>query len=162
MFSIFTVAFFFIVIALLFLLLGVVVRVEKFRAFYKIAMIFFLLFILLSINWGPSSEERKLFTGKYLIDTLNSEISHKKLSKYSDLTVTVKKDLSFEINRPSPFFVSTTGTWDYDDRADYQILSYKFSSSYNEHQIFPLDGNVWKLETTDPNGKTISFKRIVE
>jgi hypothetical protein len=162
MFSIFTVAFFCLSVALLFTVLGALTKTVGFNSFYKVGAAFLVLFLALCINWGPSNQERKRFTGKYLIDTSISGSPYPELNKYSDLTLTVKKDLSFELSKPSPFFVSTTGTWNYDDRADYQILSYKFSGSGVEHEDFTPDSSKWELETTNFKGTPITFKRMRE
>ena len=155
--------FFLLILGLLCLLLGIFFERARFGSFYTNALIVAIVIILLYvIDLGPSQEEIKLFSGTYVVDTTGSEFPRQLMSQYADLTLTVNKDLTFEINRPSPFFTSTKGTWDYDGRSEFGGLTYKFEGSAVEHENFFRKSDEWKLATDDSKRRTIIFKRVTK
>ncbi|MES1181269.1 MAG: hypothetical protein ABUL44_00585, partial [Flavobacterium sp.] len=63
-------------------------------------------------------EGEKKIVGVYKLNVDRSKIENVDLKNYSDLTLTVKSDNTFVINRQTSFLICTTGIWNLHDDGD--------------------------------------------
>jgi hypothetical protein len=130
MYTIFTLIFFLGIFAIILFILGLFLPKprKKVIIFFSLFLIFFC--FLTGNDWGPTDEEINRFSGLYKLDTLGFRNHKKDFIQYSDLTLSVHKDLTFKISRPNPIFKTIRGTWTYVNKSDYEILKYKFEDNY--------------------------------
>jgi len=106
------------------------------------------LLLLLTIATAIShslNDQNSQLVGKYKLDLVNSKFSSVDLKKYSNLTLTVKDDNTFILNRPTPFFPSQTGHWEHTDDGDLAITKCYFSDN-TKFQM--MDGiGTWTFES---------------
>jgi hypothetical protein len=95
-------------------------------------------------------EGEKKIVGLYKLNVDSSKIENVDLKKYSDLTLTVKSNNTFVINRQTSFLNSTTGKWNLHDDGDIGFVEYQFDNEKYSHQLFPYD--TWTFESYDLKG----------
>jgi len=106
------------------------------------------LLLLLTIATGISQsldDQNSQLVGKYKLDLVNSKFSSLDLKKFSNLTLTVKDDNTFIINRPTPFFPSQAGRWEHTDDGDLAFTKCSFSDNT---KFTIMDGiGTWTFES---------------
>ena len=119
------------------------------------------LLLLLTIATGIShslTDQNSQLVGKYKLNLFNSKFSSLDLKKFSNLTLTVKDDNTFIINRPTPFFPSQTGHWEHTDDGD---LAFTECSFGDKRKFTIMDGiGTWTFESNNLINGEISDKII--
>ena len=95
-------------------------------------------------------EGEKKIVGLYKLNVDSSRIENVNLKNYSDLTLTVKSNNTFVINRQTPFLNSTTGQWNLRDDGDIGFVEYQFANEQYSHQL--IEYETWTFENYDLKG----------
>ena len=102
----------------------------------------------------------KLIVGVYRFDIESSKYDSVDLKNYSDLTMTVKPDNTFKINRATPFLKGVRGKWEYEDDGDIAFIKYSIDGDNESYESNVKD---WYFDCHDNNEKEIGiiyFKKI--
>ena len=110
--------------------------------------LFLVWFIYDSITKNSIERQReKEIVGTYKLNTDSSRFQNINLKNYSDLTLTVKSNNTFFINRQISFFKSTTGRWNLHDDGDISFIEYQFDNEQYSHQLSAY--SYWTFESND-------------
>jgi hypothetical protein len=109
-----------------------------------------------------NNEELKKLLGVYKLDLVKSKYKKDSLSKFADLTLTVKDNDKFYFSKESPLFPSISGQWNFEDDGDLMITECSFDDTNKHFQI--LDGiETWTFQshclTNGDNGDVIVFSK---
>ncbi len=105
--------------------------------------------------FGKSSIERqgeKEIIGIYKLNADSSRFENIDLKEFPDITLTVKSNNTFIINKQLPFFNTTTGQWNLRDDGDISFIEYQFDNEKYSDQMFPYD--YWAFKSYDLKGAT--------
>jgi hypothetical protein len=125
----------------------------------------FLLFTISTVitHSNHNSKESKKLLGVYKLDLTKSKYKNDTLTKFADLTLTVKDNDKFYFSKKTPLFSATSGEWDFEDDGDLIITECTFDDTNKHFQI--LDGiGTWTFQShclTNGSGEdAIVFSRI--